>query len=170
MPSTRDFDRFDMTAAELVKMTRASEGIKLVHNLTDRGIIPFRKDGRSRLYSFASVLAFDTMLRARGVGLGLHEGAKLADRVIARAKERVADLYIDLRVIKGHEWLIYAFDREVDPPHLQAFIVTGDQKIADIQLTTVSGWPSDVTSVFPIDRVIWECADSYDRHRKEKDS
>ena len=163
MPTISDFDKFNLTASELVSITRASEGVKLVHNLTDRGIIPFRKEGRSRQYSFASVLAFDTMVRARGVGLGLHEGAKLADRVIERAKERIGDLYTQIEHLPGMEWLAYAFDREADPPALSAYIVSPDERITDLQITLSSGWPSDVTSLFPIDRAIWECAASYDR-------
>lgn len=169
MPKLESFDRFDLTASDLAEATHCAEGVKLVHNLTDRGIIPFRKEGRSRLYSFGSLLAFDTMIRARGAGLSLSDGAKLAEIVIERAKERIRDLYVDLRAVKGWQWLVYAFDRSTEPPFLQSYIVSADEKIGDLQLTTLSGWGSDVTSFFPIDRAIWECADSYDRRRKDRD-
>lgn len=168
MPDVAAFDRYVLTANDLAAMTRAREGVKLVHNLTDRGIIPFRKEGRSRLYSFGSLLTFDAMIRARGVGLGLPEGAKLAEVVVARAKEQMADLYVRLEDVRGWHWLIYAFDRDVEPPALQSYIVNQDERIADLQVTLGSGWYADVTSLFPIDRVIWECADTFDRKVKEQ--
>lgn len=168
MATLSDFDRFDLTATDLAAMTHAREGSKLVHNLTDRGIIQFRKQGRTRLYSFASLLAFDTMVRARGAGLSLSDGVKLAEVVISRAKERIGDTYIRLSEVTGWKWLLYAFDRDCDPPHFLHYIVGGHEKLADLEVTLVSGWPSDVSSLFPIDRVIWECASAYDRNRAEK--
>lgn len=169
MPTLTDFDRFNLTASDLAGMTFAREGIKLVHNLTDRGIIPFRKEGRSRLYSFGSLLTFDTMVRARGAGLPLAEGAKLAEIVVNRAKERVGCIYTDVTDMNGWEWLIYAFDRESDPPALLHYIVNGDLRINEMEVTLHSGWPSDVTSLFPIDRAISECARAFDRKMKERD-
>lgn len=168
MPTTSDLDRYELTANDLAAMTRAREGVKLVHNLTDRGIIPFRKEGRSRLYSFGSLVTLDVMIRARGVGLGLSEGAKLAEVVVARAKEQMDDLYIRLEDMRAWHWLIYAFDRDIDPPALQSYIVNQDERITDLEITLSSGWHADVTSLFPIDRVIWECADTFDRKMKER--
>lgn len=81
MARAANFDEFKLTAADLAAMTKPREGVKLVHNLTDRGIIPFRKDGRSRLYSLGSLLTLDAMIRARGAGLALSEGAKLPARL-----------------------------------------------------------------------------------------
>lgn len=170
MASVANFDQFNLTASDLAAMTGAREGAKLVHNLTDRGIIPFRKDGRSRLYSLGSLLTLDAMIRARGAGLGLSEGVKLAEVVVSRAKERLSDLYINIADTAGWQWLIYAFDRDVDPAAFVSWIVAPTETIADLQVTLLSGWPSDVTSLFPIDRAIWECLDAFDRHHSRKNS
>lgn len=170
MPTRYDFDRYDLTAPDLVAMTASRVDVKLVHNLTDRGIVPFRREGRARLYSFGSLLTFDTMIRARGVGLSLLEGSKLAEGVVTRAKERIGNPYTTLRDMKFWEFLVYAVDRECDPPMVTHYIVPADTCVDDLQLTLISGWHADVTSIMPVDRMIWECAEAYDRRKVKEET
>lgn len=165
-------DDFSLTAGEIVDATCWKDEIKMVHNLTDRGIIAFRKGvgtkARGRLYSLASLIAFDTIMRVRASGVALVEGSKIADAVLDRAKVRFDDLYANISEVRAWNWLAYAFDRSHEPPILLSYVVPRTETIESLQITLTSGWPSDVSNLFQVDRVIWECAQSWSRAKNKK--
>ena len=166
-----DLDRFDLTASQIAGLAHAD--VKLVQNLVDRGIMPFRSEpGRAkakRTFSLASVLTLALIVEMQTVGVSLVDASEIAREFVNYARDVLSGGWHAMRAKGARKVISVAFDRSVNPPAvIFGFSSEGDE-IGDLQCTLVSGWPARVTLLIHADELLNDSIAAYDRLKKKLD-